>query len=549
MKKIVSLLLMATITLGIAVGCSNNNGGGTSGNDDNGPEIVIYTGGSSEFAWSEGSEEQEVVDYIRAKYKQDTGNSIRFKVHFLGQSMKTKLGTDISGKEPADVAVSHTRGGEGIDDFVTNNDYVYDISDLLDDYGENVKKYISGNPMNALTTADGDVIGIPSVISPYKFGILVRKDLMEKAGYTAEESDTSKIYVNTIEKFENMCAEMLKQNPSLKNAITGASWDLEKVLVLGPYTDSGYFTYTTRGEGDDLSVLPGFATEEYTQVLQKEYEWASADYMEQYFGITDKRTITSVQANATLVEQGESNFIAGSTAVFVQDPTVTHLIKVARKCKAQNPEAEFTLLGPLTADDSSTKKGFMRNTEATFAACFLKGSKNAKALMQFMNWVYESEENYNLCRLGIEGKHWVNNGDGTYSYPAGKESYLTKSPYSGILTLVENQKISNLTYKEYTADEKSWIEKASNPDWYIKNDLIDYMLTLNAGTFSVYESYRSGVYSHVQTVWAGKRDPLAEIEGKGVEYTEYYRNNFLKGAKTSLEALTADYKIMKKGRS
>ena len=545
MKKLLSLLLTAIMTLGIVTGCSQSG----NKNKGEGPEIVIYTGGSSEFAWSEGSEEQKVVDYVCEKYKKDTGNSIRFKVHFLGQSMKTKLGTDISGKEPADVAVSHTRGGEGIDDFIMNNEYVYDISDLLDDYGENVKKYISGSPTDALTTADGDVIGIPSVINPYKFGILVRKDLMEKAGYTADEADTSKIYVNTIEKFEEMCAEMLKQNPNLKNAITGASWDLEKVLVLGPYTDSGYFTYTTRGEGDDLTVLPGFATEEYTQVLQKEYEWASADYMEQYFGITDKRTITSVQANATLIEQAESNFISGSTAVFVEDPTVTHLIKVARKCKAQNPEAEFALIGPLTADDKSTKKGFMRNTEATFAACFIKGSKNAKALMQFMNWVFESEENYNLCRLGIEGEHWVNNGDGTYSYPAGKEEYLTKPPYSGILTLVENQRISDLTYKEYTAEEKSWIERASNPDWYIKNDLIDYMLTMNAGTFSVYESYRSGVYSHVQTVWAGKRDPLAEIEGKGIEYTEYYRNNFLNGAKSCLSALTADYKIMKRGRS
>ena len=169
--------------------------------------------------------------------------------------------------------------------------------------------------------------------------------------------------------------------------------------------------------------------------------------------------------------------------------------------------------------------------------------------MQFLNWVYASEDNYNLCRLGIEGEHWVNNGDGTYSYPAGKEEYLTKAPYSGILTLVENQRISNLTYKEYTEEEKSWIEKASNPDWYIQNDLIDYLLTLNAGMNTIYESYRSGVYSHVRTVWAGGRDPLSEIAGMGVEYTEYYRNNFLTGAKSCLEALTADYKIMKRSRS
>ena len=97
------------------------------------------------------------------------------------------------------------------------------------------------------------------------------------------------------------------------------------------------------------------------------------------------------------------------------------------------------MIGPLVRDETSDKKGFMTNTEATFAACIVKSSKNAMKIIKFLNWVYKNPENYNLCRYGIEGKHWVNNGDGTYSYPEGKDEYLVKSPYSGILTLVENQ--------------------------------------------------------------------------------------------------------------
>ena len=42
MKKLLSLFLTATMTLGIAAGCSQSDV-----NNGDGPEIVIYTGGSS----------------------------------------------------------------------------------------------------------------------------------------------------------------------------------------------------------------------------------------------------------------------------------------------------------------------------------------------------------------------------------------------------------------------------------------------------------------------------------------------------------------------
>lgn len=442
-RRVISLLLAATMTAGLLAGCGDSKSGNAGGDNGNATKIVIYAGGSSEFAWVKGSEESEVIDYIEQAYYEATGTLLDFEITFTGKDLGTQMTNAIAGGDQLDVAISHTRGGSGIDDVMVANDWFLDISEYLEDYGEDILANIGGDPINALTTSDDKVIGIPSVISPYKFGILVRKDWMEACGYTDDPEKAQTKFtdganyklVDNLETFEEMCLTM-KGKYQLNHVITGAPWDLEKVLTLGAYGDSGYFTYTTRvDDAGNEQVVPGFVTEEYQKVLKKEYDWGKAG-------------ITSDEAEIILLEQGETNFVAGKTGVFVLDPTVQHLIKVSRRCKEVNESAEFTVLGALPETAGSAKKGFMKNTPATFAACILKTSQNAAEIIKFINWVYSSEDNYNLCRYGIEGKHWINNGDGTYSYP--DESYVTNPPYSGILTLVENQNVSNLSYKGYS---------------------------------------------------------------------------------------------------
>ena len=183
----------------------------------------------------------------------------------------------------------------------------------------------------------------------------------------------------------------------------------------------------------------------------------------------------------------------------------------------------------------------MRNTPATFAAAILKNSTNAVTILKFLNWVYKDADNYNLCRLGIEGEHWVDNGDGTYSYPEGKEDYLTSPPYSGILTLVENQRISNLVYDGYTEDEKSWIELAATPEYYIENDLIDYILPKNE-TYAA-QAQNNMYEAVVVKAWTGQADPsltfhdaIMSYGSRGKDHVEYQATAY-KSMKARFEAL------------
>ncbi|MBR6703559.1 MAG: hypothetical protein IKL76_03250 [Clostridia bacterium] len=444
-------------------------------------EITIWTGGSSEYQMKKGSKEEEVYKYVEDLYYEEFKEKIKFNVQLLGQNMKNSMTTQVT-EGTIDVVMSHVGGGDGLDDwFLGQGTQIY--RDMCTDFKryKNLSKWMTWsdpnpdvasedkltvNALDRVTTKDGKIVGIPSVITPYKFGILVRKDWMKACGYTDDEAEATAenlTLVNDYEEFEEMALAM-KSAKNLNHAVSGAIYEVEKTGLLGAYgLDAGYYTYTKAKDENDLDVMGygALLNPKYAEILEVESRWI-------HEGVLKK------SPDATKVNDYEAEFIAGSTGIFLQNGTIEHLIEVARACKAQNAEAEFTVLCGLTKDDTSTAKGNMRNSVSTFMASITKNTPDVDTILNFLNWVYSSEKIYNICRYGIEGVHWINNGDGTYSYPEGY-SYHNK-PYSGVLTLVENQVISNLQYKEFTDVEKSWISKVRKAENYLVNDTVDYLL-------------------------------------------------------------------------
>ena len=147
MKKILCLILAFSMVFAAACDNGGKKPGNTPGGDDRGEatKIVIYNGGSSEFSIVKGSDEDTAIKAIEDKYFEDTGVNLDFEVNYLGTSMKSKLSTSLSGGDQVDIVVSHTRGGEGLDEYVLANNCYYDIADLLEDYGGNILDSLSDN--------------------------------------------------------------------------------------------------------------------------------------------------------------------------------------------------------------------------------------------------------------------------------------------------------------------------------------------------------------------------------------------------------------------
>ena len=525
MKKLFALLLVAVLSVSI-VACDNNE---QSNSKVGAIDIVIYAGGSSEFSWPKGTKEDEVINYIEDKYYNDTGVRLNFKTNTeLGKTMKENIITDVT-EGKVDIVISHNGGGVGVDDWSMENGLFYDLDDYINEYlsdyvDDGYFKWSDGDTtldgLKRMTTSNGEIIGIPSVINPYKFGILVRKDWMNAAGYTDDASDTTKTYVGDFETFTEMALK-IKTQQNLGYAITGAIFDVEKAGLLGACgVNAGYYTNTVYSESSKVFVGPGYINPKYAEVLKIENDWST-------------RGVLAADCDNILITQGENNFIAGKSAIFVQDPTVTHLIEIARRAKAANPEAEFTILGALTKDKDSTEKGFMRNSAATFGAVIPKNSKHCKDIMKFLKWMYKSEDNYLLCRYGREGVDWIYDRDNnTYNYKS--DSDYVNVPYSGILSLVENQSIKNLSYGGYSADEKKWIEISQRKENYVNNDTVDYFLyTQNKelltikGNQAVYISQNA-----IRPIWFAK-DGYSDVDS----IFTVARNNYVSNAEPYLTAM------------
>ena len=92
MKKVFCVMCWVLSVIMLASCSSSKNPDNPNSNNErpNGKEIVIYAGGSSEFSWIQGSEEQEVLDYVENKYYEETGNSLKFKCVFFIDSRHIK---------------------------------------------------------------------------------------------------------------------------------------------------------------------------------------------------------------------------------------------------------------------------------------------------------------------------------------------------------------------------------------------------------------------------------------------------------------------------
>ena len=118
--------------------------------------------------------------------------------------------------------------------------------------------------------------------------------------------------------------------------------------------------------------------------------------------------------------------------------------------------------------------------------------------------------------------------------------------YSGILTLVENQNMSNLVYKGYTEDEMHWINDiAGNPDNYVKNDMMDYLMVTTPDMKSVLAATQ--IYPTQNGAWKGSSNP-SEMRADGVTNYEYISGVYRSKTVSVNENYKKQYTLMKQER-
>ena len=451
MKKFLTLFLASTCILSTTAcgGGANNsstNGGGNA-------EVQDLTIIMSSTEISAKNDDAYVKEIIQNKFYEDRGIKINLDVQVYAENDFNDVISNRMASGKWDAAIGYL-GQAGIDEIVISQNVCMELSQMVPLY-DNLYNLVK-DELTATTTIDDSVWGVPSLELTNQYGVLVRTDYMAQVGYTVEEGHNDDLgpvdaapngklkTLKTIVDFEDMMRRMKAQISTLSAPLSGYPWDIEATLAVGPYSNSGYTFKVIESydeNGNATSVVPGQIAESYYETICTEYRWSHDGLWEEecYTGQRDKK----LQA-----------FVNGKTAIYAVDPEITQLITAARKCKAANPNATFTILEPLYGVDengnATDKRGYMAKQSANSCLVINKRSSKSEVILEYLDWLAENTANYDLATYGVENEHWIDAGEGRYVYPdAKKDRYEANPPYSGMYGLLKWQEYSYKMYDNY----------------------------------------------------------------------------------------------------
>lgn len=572
-STIVALVLSAVLCGSLFTACGNKES--ETGMNEAGEYIIsVYRARSSGMV--DGKDDEMVTEAIEEKFKEDTGIGIDLRMTLLTNTdLPQKVDLDFSKKDqPMDLVFHYTSEdvGSAILKYAKESESVHEVESLLEEYGQNVLKAIRQNDTDHIAEKTGYVMQqdgslkmtiIPGVYTEKQYGILLRKDYMRavqaETGLDPDEYDVANDgYKNmTIAEFDNLLRAMADSSalPDIQYPITGYPWDISRVIGTSYGVDSMNYGFR------DGKVVPPQLTENFDRYIQIMYEWA-------------RDGIWAPDSNNKSETQMRSDFMVGKTAVFIAYPEINNLIGLHRQCRAmeENSEAEYMMLAPLAESDENgdpvldennepVVHGFMKNNKAFGGVILPMKSKNPEITVQFLNWMFASQDNYDLCKYGIKGTHWIEGPEKTingvtyktWEYPLAKyDEYTQSPPYSGMWELLPNLNVSNRVRSDLMDIEMDWYVACTETNEALPSATEGVWLPKVARSFSMAAQTVDGEYvDNVRSyAWTGKENNgktpmelleeyLTNINTTCADYLDAINNNYMQ-AKAALDEKFAD---------
>lgn len=293
-------------------------------------------------------------------------------------------------------------GNEPLDLLVTSSFFNYSsqvakgqllpLDELMDKYAPTVKDTMELAIYNS-TKINGKMYGVPSIRdTAADHGISARKDLMDKYNLTFDN-------VKTYADLEPIFQKIKDNEPGVYPLVQRSqTLSIATELVRG-YTD---FLGDTPGvliiNNQDLKVVDLYETQMYKDALQQARKWYQA-------GFIMPDAATTQEGNNSLIKAGKgfsylSNMKPGFAA---QESTVNGREMVTA-----------SLVPPISTSDSGT--GFMISIP--------RNTQDADRAAQLLNLLYTDKDIANLIANGVEGKHYVDAGNGQIKAPEGGSNYV-----------------------------------------------------------------------------------------------------------------------------
>lgn len=274
---------------------------------------------------------------------------------------------------------------------------VSDYFAYMPNFSEKVEKWGLKDELDNRRQADEKIYLLPGLRETpnVEYSVAIREDLWEKAGITEDPE--------TWEEFAEQLAKVQEANPELAYAMSDRWTDstpLGSLLnVMGPnYGTAAGWQYANTWYDEDAEeyVFTG-TTDEYRDLVSD-----VAGLVED--GLLDPEITQSD-------DQATQKFISGQSAA-ISSNTQTLTEYRTKFADAGQPDVPIRLIsipaGPAGSNLASGRftSGLMLSSDAADKPYF-------KALLQFVDWLYYSDEGIEFAQWGVEGETYTKDADGT----------------------------------------------------------------------------------------------------------------------------------------
>lgn len=374
-KKLVSMLLVATMAVGLLAGCGSKDEGGDKpsteeGKDSGDGDVVTLTFAST---GAEPECQEQVLTAINEKLKED-GLNIAVDVIFLDDYW-TKLGLEIAGGTEIDLAWAHA---STLSDLVAKKVY-QPIGAALDSVGADLKaKYpeymLKGGSIN------GELYALPRIVptTGQNNTFDVRKDLMDKYGIDE---------ITTIEQLEQYFQAVLDNEEGMIPYSGGNINPMTNVYANYHYIlGDGICAMYVDPEDPNFTVKSFWESDEFVEIMNKRMEWVEKGYLE---------------SDTSTFENPDTGFENGIVAAVDSNVTrVTERTNMANTCPEGVPYT--VMLEPETRYIFKAGDNMLAVPST---------SKHVEEAIQFIQWFKCNQENYDLWSYGVEGVNYEKDGE------------------------------------------------------------------------------------------------------------------------------------------
>lgn len=339
-KKVISLLLVAAMTAGLVAGCgSSSDSGDSAGSEAEGKVYYLNFKPEADEYWQELAE----------VYTEETGVEVTVLTAASGEYEKTLKSEMAKTDAPT---LFQVNGPVGLASW---KDYCYDLSDS-DIAGELTD--------DSFALMDGDkMAGIAYVIENY--GIIYNKDLLEKAGYTADD-------ITDFDSFKKVVEDITARKDELGfSAFTSAGMDSSSDWRFKTHLANFPIYYEYKDEGiDNTDAIKGTYLDNYRQIWDLYINNATCEP-------TEISTKTADDSTAEFVTE---------EAVFYQNGTWEY------NNIADIGDENLGILPIYIGVEGEENQGVCTGTENYWCVNSKASEEDIQATLDFMNWCVTSDE-------------------------------------------------------------------------------------------------------------------------------------------------------------